>query len=161
MQSMQRGVANMRFTIRRAMKSIKLFPLPVITASDALLLDGVGNFVAGKIVKWRSEEPTDLGKENAKRNPGQDEPDADSPRDYCNTLQEGARLKPPEPCRSTMPNIYVPGFQKGIEIVYYWHSLHIKPIFLRSLVCVSLNVVSRCRLGGCVDHKKTTSRTNG
>jgi hypothetical protein len=51
-QQSQRGNSNLKFTIRKAMKSIKLFPLPINSIEDAKLLEGVGDFLASKIARY-------------------------------------------------------------------------------------------------------------
>ena len=99
----------MRFVIRRAVKSIKLFPLPILTTQDALLLEGVGNFVAGKIVKWRNEEGGNAGKENrgaAKRKKDQ----------WDNTNNKTKKTAADLSASSTggeNSNVYTPAFKKG------------------------------------------------
>jgi hypothetical protein len=51
-QSMRGGNSNLKFTIRKAIKSIRLFPLPILSVDDARLLEGVGDFIATKIARW-------------------------------------------------------------------------------------------------------------
>ena len=48
-QQASRGNKNARFTYRRAIRSVRLYPLPIESTEDARSLDGVGSYIASKI----------------------------------------------------------------------------------------------------------------
>jgi hypothetical protein len=54
-RNIQRGNTKLKYTLRKAMKSVRLYPLPITGAQDALLLEGVGNWLASQIDKCVSK----------------------------------------------------------------------------------------------------------
>jgi hypothetical protein len=138
----------MRFVIRRAIKSVKLYPLPITTSQDALLLDGVGNFVAGKIVKWRSEESGGPGKENSdgsKRNqdpPSNAQPTAKKQKHNTDNSSFGSKSD------QNTAGVYVPAFKKGAQkpVSLFQGQMKIEySVVCRTVVCASFNVACRSR----------------
>ena len=97
-QSSQRGNSKLKFTIRKAIRSIRLFPLPIQSIEDAKLLEGVGDFLASKIARF-------IGTESNASKPAEAAPCLHSPPAGA----EAAAAAATAPVRDA----YVPSFGKG------------------------------------------------